>query len=76
MKYFYVQHTLFAVSDKRKDIKSPYTVKKEAWNKPTKLSKGNQIYVIFIITTGKESMNNKMEKSDITMNITIMTLIQ
>ena len=37
MEYFHVQHTLFAVSDKRKYIKNPYAWKKrKAWNKPTK----------------------------------------
>ena len=38
MEYFHVQHTLLAVSDKRKYIKNPYPGKKrKAWNKPTKL---------------------------------------
>ena len=37
MEYFHVQHTLFAMSDKRKYIKNPYAGKKrKAWNKPTK----------------------------------------
>ena len=37
LEYFRVQHTLFAMSDKRKDIRNPYVGKKrKAWNKPTK----------------------------------------
>ena len=38
MEYSHVQLTLFAMSDKRKYIKNPYTGKKrKAWNKPVKL---------------------------------------
>ena len=36
MEYFYVQHTLSAMSDKRKYIKNSYAGKKKACNKPTK----------------------------------------
>ena len=36
MEYFHIQHTLFAMSDKRKYIKNPYAGKKrKAWNKQT-----------------------------------------
>ena len=37
MKYFDVQHTLPAMSDKRKNLKHPYAGKKrKSWNKSTK----------------------------------------
>ena len=36
LEYFHIQHTLFAMSDKRKYIKNPYAGKKrKAWNKQT-----------------------------------------
>ena len=37
MEYFHVQYTLFAMSDKKINIKNPYAGKKrKVWNKPTK----------------------------------------
>ena len=82
MEYFRVQHTLFAMSDKRKYMKNPYAEKKrKAWNKLTtpfpnkwkrKLAKSNKGSYY---NQGNGSMNMNMEKGGITMNITTMTLI-
>ena len=56
MECFYVQHTLFAMSDKRKYIKHPYAgTKRKAWNKPTKLflNKRKRKLVVFKTKTIK-----------------------
>ena len=73
LEYFYVQHTLSAMSDKRKYMKNSYAGKKKACNKPTK-SFPNMTKVR-ITTKGNRSMDIKMEKGGIIMNITMMTLI-
>ena len=83
MEYFHVQHTLFAINDKIKYIKNPYTGKKkeklgiEQQNCFQTNGRGSLLNLtkICITNKGNGSMDINIEKGSIIMNITMMTLI-
>ena len=81
LECFHVQHTLFAMNDKRKYMKDCCSGKKrKAWNKPAKPFPNKwkrsllNLIKVRITTKGNGSMNMNMKKGGITMNITMMTL--
>ena len=75
MEYFHGQHTLFAMSDKRKYKKS--LQRRKAWNKSTKTfpNKWKRKLAKSDKGMGNGSMNMNMKKGGFTINITMMTLI-
>ena len=74
LEYFHEQHTLFAMTDKRKYRKILTQEKKEKLGiKPTKLCMLN-LRKVRITTKGNGSVNMNMGKGSIAMNI-MMTLI-
>ena len=81
LEYFHVQHTLFAMSDKRKYIKNTQKRKEKLGinqqNRFQTSEKGSLLNLtkVRIKTRGNGSVNMNIEKGSVTINIMMMTLI-
>ena len=81
LEYDHVQHTLFAMTDKRKYIKNTQKRKEKLGinqqNRFQTSEKGSLLNLtnVRIKTRGNGSMNMNIEKGGATMNIMMMTLI-